>query len=423
MAPVTADVRPVRLGGGLAWWVWLLAVSFVVYTFSFQTGYSIVNPAVQKDLGLAVTQIATIAAVYAWAFAFCQFFGGALLDRLGSRKVLPASIALVTAGVFVFANANSLGSLLLSQVIVAIGSCTAFVGAGYLGGQWFGMAKFGFMFGLVEVFSALSSAFALNIFELMLRGTTWRTLFNGYGVIGAVLFALSVVYIRNPAPVAADADRDRGFFSSLIGDMVLVGRVGHVWIASIVGAASFGAMLALGVVWMPKLLMLRGLEQSTAGLVSSLLWFGSAAGNAVFPSWSAYIKSRKVPLIVGGSAMFTCLLVLLYLPNISTPLAALLCFVFGFGSASHMLTFTTVADVMKPSLIGTSAAIVNGVTFIVGGLLISSPGVRIGLGIDAGIEPKSFAIAQYASVPLLVALAIAFALPFFMRETYPKSHA
>src|SRR5262245_6385424 len=118
MAGVTADSPP----GGLAWWIWALAVAFVVYTFSFQTGYSIVNPGVQKDLGLSVAQVATTAAIYTWAFALCQFFGGALLDRLGSRKVLPAAIALVAAGVFLFANAGSYGSLLVSQVIVAAGS-------------------------------------------------------------------------------------------------------------------------------------------------------------------------------------------------------------------------------------------------------------------------------------------------------------
>jgi hypothetical protein len=36
----------------------------------------------------------------------------------------------------VFANANSYAMLLLSQVIIAIGSCIGFVGAGYIGGQW-----------------------------------------------------------------------------------------------------------------------------------------------------------------------------------------------------------------------------------------------------------------------------------------------
>jgi len=199
-----------HLGGAQAWWIWSLALTFVVYTFSFQTGYSIVNAGVQKDVGLSVSQVATIAAVYTWAFAISQFFGGALLDRLGSRKVLPASIALVIVGVFVFANATSYGMLLLSQVIVAIGSCTAFVGAGYIGGQWFGMARFGFMFGLVAMGSALASAFALNIFEAVLGSTTWRTLFNIYGVIGVVILALSAIYVRNPAPVAGRTARCGG---------------------------------------------------------------------------------------------------------------------------------------------------------------------------------------------------------------------
>jgi MFS family permease len=411
-----------RLGGGLAWWIWTLAVAFVVYTFSFQTGYSIVNSSVQKDTGLSVSQIATIAAIYTWAFAICQFFGGALLDRLGARKVLPISLALVTAGVFVFANADSYGMLLLSQVIVATGSCTAFVGAGYVGGQWFGMAKFSFMFGLVDFCSALTSAFALNVFESVLDFASWRTLFNAYGLIGLALLAVSAIYIRNPAPVASGLNTGiRGFVSSVIGDMAEVGRVGHVWIASIIGAVQFGTILALGVVWAPKLLMVHGIAQSTASALSSLLWFGLAAGNLVFPSWSTRLESRKVPIIVGSAVMLTCFLALLYLRAIGPGLAGLLCFVFGFGGASHMLPFSTVADVVKPSQIGTSAAIVNGVTFIVAGILIARPGVRIGLGIDAGLEPRSLELAQYASWPLLGALVIAFVVPFFMKETYPKS--
>jgi MFS family permease len=417
-------VRPAEqlLGGGLAWWVWVLAVAFVIYTFSFQTGYSIVNAGVQQDTGLTVAQIATIAAVYTWAFALCQFFGGALLDRLGARKVLPLSIVLVTSGVFVFANAGSYGVLLLSQVIVAIGSCTAFVGAGYIGGQWFGMAKFSFMFGLVEVFSALTSAFALNIFKSVLESTTWRMLFNVYGVIGIVLLVLSAIYMRNPTPITGGMSKGIGaFFASVIRDIAEVGKVGHVWVASIIGATQFGVMLALGVVWMPKVLMVHGMDQSTAGLVSSFLWFGSAAGNTVFPSWSTYLKRRKRPMILGSALMLGSLLALLFVPDIGPVLGGILCFVFGFGSASHMLAFSTVADVMKPSLIGTSAAIVNGITFIVGGILISRPGVRIGWGVDAGIEPRSLALAQYASLPLLIALVIALVLPFFMKETYPRS--
>ena len=75
-----------------------------------------------------------------------------------------------------------------------------------------------------------------------------------------------------------------------------------------------------------------------------------------------------------------------------------------------MLAFSTAADVVQPSQIGTSAAIVNGIMFIVGGIMISRPGVRIGLGIDAGIEPKSLELAQYASRPLMLAIVVALAI-------------
>jgi sugar phosphate permease len=100
-----AMTKSYRLGGAMAWFVWALAVIFVVYYFSFQTGYAIVNPSVQKDIGLSLPQVATVAALYTWAFAVCQFLSGALLDRLGAGKIIPASIALVTIGIFVFGNA------------------------------------------------------------------------------------------------------------------------------------------------------------------------------------------------------------------------------------------------------------------------------------------------------------------------------
>jgi UPF0716 family protein affecting phage T7 exclusion len=93
---------------------------------------------------------------------------------------------------------------------------------------------------------------------------------------------------------------------------------------------------------------------------------------------------------------------MLYIPNLGTTLAIILSFILGFANANHMLAFSTAADVVKPSQIGTSAAIVNGIMFIVGGIMISRPGVRIGLGLESGIEAKSLALAQYAARPLMV---------------------
>jgi hypothetical protein len=113
-----------------------------------------------------------------------------------------------------------------------------------------------------------------------------------------------------------------------------------------------------------------------------------------------------------------------YAPAPSNSIAAMvLCFAFGVGNAVHMLAFSTAADVVTPNRIGTSAAIVNGIMFLVGGIMISRPGVRIGLGIEAGIEPKSLELAQYAARPLMVAIVGALAIALVMRETFPKRGA
>lgn len=412
---------PPVTGTSQAWIVWLLAVAFVVYLFSFQTGYAIVNPSVQKDVGLSVAEVGTIAAVYTWVFAVCQFFSGALLDRLGARRVLPVCIALVTIGIFVFANAASFPMLLLSQFIIAVGACAGFVGAGYVGGQWFGMARFSLMFGLVQFAASLFSAFGQNLLSLALKHQPWRSVFNEIAVAGIVLFAFGALFIRDAEAPPRATGGIGGFFASVWSSVAEVARNGHVWIAALFGAMCFGSMLSLGVVWGPKLMMARGLEAGTATWAASLLWLGLAAGCFAIPAWSDAHRSRKTPIIAGTLLQIAAIGLILYGPAMTTAVLMVLCLVFGFGNAVHMLAFSTAADVVPPRLIGTSAAIVNGTMFVMGGILISRPGVRIGTWLEAHDgQAATFALAQFAALPLLVALAVALVLALTIRETYPK---
>lgn len=411
-----------QLGGAYAWWVWILAVTFVVFLFSVQTGYAIVSPSVKDAVGLTVTQVATIAATYTWVFALFQFYGGALLDQLGSRKVIPISIALVTLGVFMFANAKSFEMLLLSQVVLAIGSCTGFVGAGYIGGQWFGMAKFSFMFGLVQLGAALTSALSQNAISFALSNMTYPALFNYVGVFGIGLFVLGLLFIKNPTPVQSGSHGGViGFLGVVTRSLFEVGKIPHVWMATFTGALLFGVLLSLGVVWAPKLLMVRGATESAAILGSSLLWLGLAAGSAALPWWSDRIRSRKRPIVVWSLVQLAALALLVYVPGLGQTVDLVLCFILGFANANHMLTFSTAADVVEPRQIGTSAAIVNGFMFIIGGIMISRPGVRVDRALETGIDPGTMDLLQYAALPLMIALAVALVLALAMKESHPAA--
>jgi MFS family permease len=411
------------LGGPEAWFIWSIAVAFVIFLFSFQTGYSLAVPGLEKEIGLSAAEVGFVAAAYTWMFAACQFVSGSLLDRLGARKVLPPCILLVTIGVFLFANASTFTVLLLSKTFIAVGACTGFVGAGYVGGKWFGMAKFSVMFGLVQFAASLFSAINENLFNWALTILSWRELFDGMGIFGACLLIVAALYLRDPVPVILPAGQSfASFFESIFQSLLKVGRMSHTWFASAFGALCFGSMLSLGVVWGPKLLVARGLDVSTANAGASFLWLGLAVGGFVVPRLSDLVRRRKLPTIAGIIVQIAALSILLYSRPLGAPLDMAVCFLFGFGNAVHMLAFSTAADVVQPEYVGTSAAIVNGVMFIMGGILISSPGVRIGVGLQQGIQP-SLELAQYAGWPLLLALCLALVIAALMRETYPQEAA
>src|SRR5205807_6861181 len=58
---------------------------------------SMANPLVRRDLGLSVGQMGLLLSAFLWAYAFSQLPGGALVDRIGPRRLLGVGLALWSA--------------------------------------------------------------------------------------------------------------------------------------------------------------------------------------------------------------------------------------------------------------------------------------------------------------------------------------
>lgn len=402
-----------ELGGGYAWLVWVLASVFVVWLFNVQTGYAILNHDVAKSLNLSLSQVGLVASTYTWVFAIAQLFSGALLDKVGSKKVLVPAIFLVMCGVFIFAHATSFEMLLISQVVLAIGSSAGFVGAGYVGGVWFGMAKFGVMFGYVQTVASLSSAFGQAAFDFALNNMTWQTLMNGFGFFGGLLFILAILFIKNPTKVESDFT-PATFVKSVISSIVHLLKMGQIWAIGLQGAIVFGMVLAIGVVWGPKVLIAHGLTIDQANHATACIWLGVAVGSAFINQLSNGMKSRKKPIIVTTLIQLIVMSVVIYTDV--TPIIAMVCyFIFGMCNAGHMLNFTAASDIVPVQYIGTSASIVNGAMFVFGGILIGLPGNML-----EGTQ-GTLADFQTAMSSMVIAMAVALVIAlFWMKETYKE---
>lgn len=177
--------------------------------------FSVVQGSIQKTLSLTTQQLTIVAGVYTWAFAVFQFFGGAFLDSFGAKKVLIPAFILVTAGVFLYGMADNYQMVLLAQLVMALGACAGFVGAGYIGGQWFGMMAYGTMFGYVETASSMSSAVQQPITNWVLAHTTYQEMFIALGFFGIGLCVLAILFVRNPQKVTTTGNPFKTVFSSL----------------------------------------------------------------------------------------------------------------------------------------------------------------------------------------------------------------
>lgn len=418
-------------GSSRAWLNWGLGVAFVVVVFIMQSGYAITNKSVAADLGLSLTQVGLVGSVYTWVFAIAQFGSGSMLDRLGARRCLPLAAALLTVGAVVFALATSYWMLIAGQVLMALGGSFGFIGAGFIGGQWFDPLKYGFMFSLVQFAASTGALVGQRSISFLIEnlGLTWPVLIGGIAVLGALVTVLMLLVLRDPP--GAEENREgwqglRSFIDSILTAVSTVASVRAGWLNALIAGATFGSLFAMGVVWGPRLMMAAGMPDGQAYSVGSLCWLGLATGAPCISWLSDRVGKLVKPMAVACALQLVFLGAALIWAPVSPVLASVLLFAFGFCAGGSMLPFAIAAKLVPGKLVGTSAALVNAVQFIISGMLMALPG-QILAG-ASNVVPAQNIVAEPTygdyQVAMLVfpgALLLALILSFFLHEPYSEA--
>lgn len=363
-----------RLGGPEAWTIWLLATAFVVWLFAIQTGYAIVSPQIQEDAGLSLAQVGAAASVYTVFFALFQFFSGSVLDRYGTRPLLAIAVALVTAGAFLYAGTTGFGMLVLAQIVLALGASFGFVGAGYVGGKWFDAARYGLMFGLVQMCASVGSAIGQPTISALLELMTWKQLLAGFASAGVLLTIAFVVLVRDPVPAAAPTRPTTNVWVGIVRNLGACFRNRQVVLSALFAGAAFGTMLSVGVLWGPRVQEARGATDGFAAVLTALAWLGMAFGAPLVNVVSNQWHSRRRPAVTGVLLQAVAVTLFIYGPANGPGASMVVMFAVGVFAGTHMLGFTVAGESVPPNLIGSAAAVVNGVCFVVGGALQVIPG-------------------------------------------------
>ncbi len=391
------------------WLNWSIAVAYLMLGFGFQSCYAILNRQMAERLLLSATDVGIVSSTYTWSYAVAQLLSGALLDRLGARRVLPKACILLTAGIFCFAWSPGLAGLIAAQVLIAAGAAFGFVSAGFMSKIWFSPQRYGVMFSMAQLSVSLFAFVCQQTLARGLEGLPYEWVTSGLGVAGAALLIVMLLCLRDP-PRRVDAGCPPGSLGALlkcllqgVAQVIRMPRVARI---ILVGAASFGAMLSLSAVWGPRLLIAHGLPAVAAGSAVSLGWLGLGLGAPVI-AWLGQKYDRERGMIILGLGMqCLCVSLMLLIKTDAAWLYGLLMFMWGVGAGANVLPFVLAARCAGEAYTGTAMALVNCGQFFAGGLLTYIPGRLLDIGPEVGITGALLIL----PVSLLASLLLCFKL-------------
>lgn len=418
-----------RLGGKKAWLIWGLVTLFVIASFAFQTAYGVVSTEIASDLSLTLAQVGILGTTYTWAVAGLQLFSGSILDRLGIRVLAWVSLFSVIGG-FAYANAGSYEILLISSVCIAVGHAFAFVGAGMVGGKWFGWAKFGLMFGLVQGAGALGSFFNQNVTRYVVQDYGWSFSLNAIAVIILVVAIFMFIFVREPRLPDTQKPQWTGLIhlvTSVFNSLRHIVSRPHLWLNSVHGGMTFGVHLSVSLVWGPIFLTKTGMTVFEAVAISSFAFLGMLFGCPLWVWVSERIKRNKPCTVIPAILQAALLAYVILNPSTANQL---IFFLIGLFSAGTAMNYPIAGSLVPESLVGTSSAFVNTMQFFWTGILMAAPGLALsGAGAWAmlagttGIESDAATLAQFQSAMMLFVYAVCIGVVAgaLTKESYPSA--
>ena len=167
------------------------------------------NPLIRQDLGLSTVDMGLLLSAFLWAYAFAQLPAGALVDRLGPRRLLTLGMTLWSVAQLLGGLVRGFGEFFAARMLLGVGEAPQFPASARIARDWFNLRDRGFATGLWNSSSSLGTTISVPLLTVLMLAFGWRWMFAIMGVVGLVVAALFYAIYREPHQVALTADEHR----------------------------------------------------------------------------------------------------------------------------------------------------------------------------------------------------------------------
>lgn len=285
---------------------------------------SVANPLIRQDLGLSIGQMGLLLSAFLWAYAFCQLPGGALVDRVGPRRLLTVGLAVWSAAQGAAGFVGNFAQFSVARVFLGAGEAPMFSSCVRVVRDWFAARQRGLGMGICNTTSSLGPAISPPILTFLMLDFGWRWMFIIMGVAGVVMAIVWYFVFKDVRETRLTAEEQE--FLTEGEEATVEQRVTfREWRSLFAFRTTWGLILGFfGVVyvtwlfqsWLPGYLEIqRHMSIRATGLIASVPFIFGVIGSVGF-GWVtdklnaagfSPINSRKIPVIAGllGMAVFT----------------------------------------------------------------------------------------------------------------------
>jgi MFS family permease len=363
-----------------AWLVWGLGVTAYCVAVFQRASLGVAGVQAQERFGATAAALSLFVVLQLAVYAGLQIPVGAVLDRLGSRRMIAAGAATMGAGQLILAESHSVAIAVLGRVLVGAGDAMTFTSVLRLVVTWFPPRRVPLVTQLTGLLGQAGQIAAAYPLVALLHHAGWTTSFTAAGIASlAVCAAVSAALRDRPpgAPVAA----------ARVSAAEMRLRLGHAWRepGTRLGlwthfTTQFSATV-FALLWgYPFLVKGEGRTPQEAGLLLTLLvlvaiGFGPALGQLV-GRWPYRRSIPTLAIVATTAAVWT--LVLAWPGRAPMAVLVLLILALATNGPGSMVGFDYARTENAPARLGSATGIVN-----VGGFVASlSTILLIGLVLD-----------------------------------------
>ena len=420
----------------VAWLICALGAVFYSYEYFLRISPSVMEHALRTHFNLSATGFGLLSAFYYYAYVPMQLPVGVLMDRFGPRRLLTVACLICVIGTFMFADTFVFGIAAAGRFLVGLGSAFAFVGVLKLATIWLPEDKLAMVAGIATALGTIGAMIGDNLLGGMVTWVGWQKTVDYTAIFGIGLIFLLWFGLRDQKREQVQTGTVDSFKKSMI-DLGIIVRNKQIWINGLFGCLVYLPTTVFAELWgIPYFRYAHGLSHAGADFCNSILFLGFTIGAPLMGYISDKIKRRRLPMFIGASGAAVMMMIILYVPGLSSSSLAILMFFLGLLYSVQSIVFAVGREVSPKEAAGTAIAMTNMIVMIgamflqplVGRLLDWSLLSREnaislqGIAVDKMQQLYTAADYKFALSIIPIGIVMAAILTFFLRETHAHAN-